>query len=76
MKKLLVKAARRGSGPPQSTRDIALLALFAFSLQAFARPLAELKQRSLLVYGAKATQFFRADEYHALDGNILASSRG
>lgn len=48
-----------------------VLALFAFSLQAFAKPLSDLKQRSLMIYGAEATRFFRADERNALGINVI-----
>lgn len=49
-----------------------VLALFAFSLQAFAKPLSELKQRSLMIYSAEATRFFRADERQLLGVNAIA----
>lgn len=50
-----------------------VLILFAFSLQAFAKPLSELKQRSLMLYGAEATRFFRADERKNLGINAVAN---
>jgi hypothetical protein len=51
-----------------------VLALFAFTLQAFAKPLSDLKQRSLMIYGAEATRFFRADERQVLGINVVVNS--
>ncbi|MGX1743803.1 hypothetical protein ACWIEX_19810 [Bosea sp. NPDC055353] len=52
-----------------------VLALFAFSLQAFSAPLADLKRRSLATYGAQATRYFRHSEKQDLGSNVLVDSK-
>jgi hypothetical protein len=49
-----------------------VLALFSFPLAAFTPPLAELKQRTLLLSGAQATRFHRMSERKVLGANIGA----
>jgi len=49
-----------------------VLALFAYPLQAFSRPLTALKKLSLLSYGAQATRFYRLEERRILGSNLLA----
>ena len=49
-----------------------VFALFAFPLLAFSRPLAELKQRSLQILGARATCFHRAAERAIIGRNVVA----
>jgi hypothetical protein len=50
---------------------VVVLALFAFSLQAFSVPLAHLKQRALSEYGAQATRHNRREERKALGRNVF-----
>lgn len=51
-----------------------VLALFAVPLQAFSRPLNDLKESSLLAFGAEATRFQRAAERKAIGQNVSAFS--
>jgi hypothetical protein len=50
---------------------VVVLALFAFSLQAFSVPLAHLKQRALSEYGAQATRYSRRMERKLLGRNVF-----
>lgn len=50
-----------------------MLALFAFPLIAFKKPLTELKERTLLLYSSQATRYHRAAERKLLGGNISAA---
>ncbi|TBY08159.1 hypothetical protein [Rhizobium laguerreae] len=53
---------------------VIVLALFAFPLSAFSRPLAQLKERSLLSFGAEATRYQRMAERKALGTNVASPS--
>ncbi len=50
-----------------------VLAMFAYPLIAFHRPLAKLKEQSLLFYGAQATRFHRAAERKSLNRNVAVT---
>ena len=50
-----------------------VFAFFAFPLLAFAKPLAALKKRSIEIFGAQATRYYRAAE-RALIGRNLAAN--
>lgn len=47
-----------------------VLALFAIPLLAFARPLSELKEKTLLLYGAQATRYHRRVERALIGRNV------
>lgn len=49
-----------------------VLGFFAFPLLAFSKPLSELKERSLQILSAQATQFHRAAERAVIGHNVLA----
>jgi hypothetical protein len=49
-----------------------MLAIFAYPLQAFSKPLNELKEQTLAVCSAQATRHFRAAERELLGRNITA----
>jgi hypothetical protein len=51
---------------------VIVFAFFAFPLVAFAKPLAELKEKTLLLYSSQATQFQRLAERKLIGANILA----
>ncbi|KQV66318.1 hypothetical protein ASC90_14150 [Rhizobium sp. Root1220] len=53
---------------------VVVLAFFAHPLSAFSKPLAMLKEQSLLVLAAKATTFQRAAERKAIGANVAANS--
>ncbi len=53
---------------------VVVLALFAFPLSAFSRPLAQLKEQSLLSLGAEATRYQRMTERKALGSNVASPS--
>lgn len=53
---------------------VVVIAFFAYSLSAFSKPLATLKQQSLLALAAKATLVQRAAERKSLGANIVADS--
>lgn len=50
-----------------------VLGLFAYPLQAFSKPLNELKEQTLLVSSAQATRHFRAAERELLGRNMSAA---
>lgn len=52
---------------------VVILGLFAIPLQAFNKPIGELKEQTLLAYSARATQHHRAVERELLGRNIAAS---
>lgn len=53
---------------------VVVLALFAYPLSAFSKPLAELKERSLLMLGTQATRYQRLSERKILGTNVAAAS--
>lgn len=53
---------------------VIVLALFAYPLSAFSKPLAELKEKSLLMLGTQATRYQRLNERKILGTNVVAAS--
>jgi hypothetical protein len=53
---------------------VVVLALFAYPLSAFSKPLAELKEKSLLMLGTQATRYHRLNERKILGTNVAAES--
>ncbi len=53
---------------------VIVLALFAYPLSAFSKPLAELKEKSLLMLGTQATRYQRLNERKILGTNVAAAS--
>ncbi len=53
---------------------VVVLALFAYPLSAFSKPLAELKEKSLLMLGTQATRYQRLNERKILGTNVAAES--
>ncbi|MBW9117614.1 hypothetical protein JNB88_28735 [Rhizobium cauense] len=53
---------------------IVVIGLFAYPLAAFSKPLATLKEQTLLALGAQATSFQRAAERKAIGSNIMATN--
>src|SRR5262249_26469404 len=49
-----------------------VLALFAYPLAAFSKPLADLKERTLFVYGSRATRYHRLAQPKLIGRNGLA----
>lgn len=52
---------------------LVMLALFAYPLTAFKKPLTELKERTLLIYSSQATRHHRAAERELVGENISAA---
>ena len=52
---------------------LAMLALFAYPLTAFRKPLTDLKECTLLIYSSQATRYHRAAERELLGENISAA---
>lgn len=53
---------------------VVVIALFAYPLSAFSKPLAELKERSLLMLGTQATRYQRLNERKVLGTNVVAAN--
>ena len=53
-----------------------VIALFAYPLAAFSRPLARLKESAILWLGAEATRYHRAAERKLIGRNIVANAEG
>ncbi|KOF21468.1 membrane protein [Ensifer adhaerens] len=53
---------------------VIVIALFAYPLSAFSKPLAELKERSLLMLGSQATRYQRLNERKIIGTNVAAAS--
>jgi hypothetical protein len=53
---------------------VIVLALFAYPLSAFSKPLGQLKERSLLMLGTQATRYHRSNERKILGTNVVAAS--
>lgn len=53
---------------------VVVLALFAYPLSAFSKPLAQLKEKSLLMLGTQATRYQRLNERKILGTNVVAES--
>lgn len=53
---------------------VIVLGLFAYPLSAFSKPLAELKEKSLLMLGTQATRYQRLNERKMLGTNVVAAS--
>jgi hypothetical protein len=51
-----------------------VLALFAFPLSAFSKPLSDLKKATLVILGAQATQYHRLSERKLTGVNVVANS--